>query len=322
MKGLAALPAETAPPLRVRLATPELGPWRAGNTGLPGVWSFAAAEAGPHLALVSLMHGNEIAGGHLVARWLRDGLRPARGRLTLVLANLAAFDLFDPADPTASRFVDEDMNRLWAPAMLDGGRRSAELERARALRPVIEAADVLLDLHSMLWPSDPLLLVGPTRRARDLAQGIGTPGVVVADEGYAGGMRLIDVARFGRGDAAAMLLEAGPHWEEATVAQMERSAAGLLRRLGMAADGAPLPPEEALPPARFARVSRTVTAESTTFAFLRPWRGGEVVPRRNTLIALDGEQEIRTPHDDCLLVMPSPQTMRGHTAVRLARFEE
>jgi hypothetical protein len=69
-------------------------------------------------------------------------------------------------------------------------------------------------------------------------------------------------------------------------------------------------------------VTRTVTAQSAEFVFLRDFRGGEVIPRRNTLIALDGEAELRTPHDDCLLVMPSPRAMRGHTAVRLARFEE
>jgi hypothetical protein len=38
------------------------------------------------------------------------------------------------------------------------------------------------------------------------------------------------------------------------------------------------------------------------------------------LIALDNGNEIRTPHDDCLLIMPSLRASRGHTAVRLARF--
>ena len=73
---------------------------------------------------------------------------------------------------------------------------------------------------------------------------------------------------------------------------------------------------------RLAEVTRTVTATAPGFAFLRPYRGGEVVPERNTLIALDGDAEIRTPHDDCLLVMPSLRTIPGHTAVRLARFVE
>ena len=34
-------------------------------------------------------------------------------------------------------------------ATLDGPRRSLELARARALRPLYESADLLLDIHSM-----------------------------------------------------------------------------------------------------------------------------------------------------------------------------
>ena len=93
------------PDLDVRLPSPDLGPWRAGNTGIPGAWRFAAAEPGPHLLVTALVHGNEIAGALLLSRWLRAGIRPRRGTLTLCFANLAAFDRFDPADPTASRFV-------------------------------------------------------------------------------------------------------------------------------------------------------------------------------------------------------------------------
>jgi succinylglutamate desuccinylase len=315
-------PSFTIPPaLDVRVPIPDLAPWRGGNTGIEGVWTFAATEPGPHLMLTALAHGNELAGALLLTRWLREGIRPRRGALTLCFANLAAFDRFDPADPTASRFLDEDLNRVWASDLLAGGRHSAELDRARALLPALRRADVLLDLHSMLWPSDPLIIAGAGGAARDLACAIGTPPVVVADEGHAAGLRIIDHAHFAAG-ARALLLEAGPHWEPETLVQMERTAAALLRRLGLAEDGAPLPPEQALPPGRLARVTRTVTAQSTDFAFLRAFRGGEVIPRRNTLIALDGEAELRTPHDDCLLVMPSPRAMRGHTAVRLARFEE
>ncbi|WP_188899293.1 M14 family metallopeptidase [Caldovatus sediminis] len=324
-----AAPPQPKPCTEVRLPVPDLEPWREGNAGLPGVWSFAAGTPGPHLVLVALMHGNEIAGAHVLTAWLRDRMRPLRGRLSFVFANLDAFARFDPADPTASRFLDEDMNRVWSAELLDdggrgGGRPSSELRRARALRRVFDTADVVLDMHSMLWPSDPLILSGPTERGARLALAVGLPPLVVADEGHAVGRRLIDYARFAdpRGTATALLVEAGQHWEPETVDTAAACARRLLRLLGVAAapGGTEQAPRAARP--RFARVTHAVAAASGAFTFLREFRGGEVIAQRNTLIALDGEEEIRTPYDDCLLVMPSPRAMRGHTAVRLARFAE
>lgn len=320
----AGLPPAATPRLEVRVAAPDLRRWREGNA-LPGVWSFSAATAGPHVAVVALVHGNEIGGAVALERWLRSGLKPVRGRLSLVFANLTAFDRFDRDDPTASRFVDEDMNRLWDVETLEGGRRSCELKRARELRPFIDTVDVLLDLHSMLWPSDPVILAGQTPRGRALGLALGIPSLVVADEGHAAGARLIDYPRFvaPAGQATAVLVEAGSHWEAATVATMDAAASRLLRCVS-AIDPAdavlPQPDRTTEAAPRLAEVTRTITARTSGFVFLRPFRGGAVVRQRNTLIALDGEEEIRTPHDDCLLVMPSLRTLPGHTAVRLARF--
>ena len=183
------------PEFQVHLPVPDLHPWLAGNL-LPGVWSFTAPEPGPHVALVSLVHGNEIAGALLLARWLEQGLRPLRGRLTFIFANTAAFARFDPADPTISRFVDDDLNRVWDDRLLASHRRSTELDRARALRPLMNEVDVLLDLHSMLWPSDPLIIAGTAPEARALAVRLGTPPLVVADQGHQTGRRLIDSPAF------------------------------------------------------------------------------------------------------------------------------
>jgi hypothetical protein len=69
-----------------------------------------------------------------------------------------------------------------------------------------------------------------------------------------------------------------------------------------------------------AEVSHVVTAVTSSFAFVQTYRGGDVIEKRNTLIAMDGTTEIRTPYDNCLMVMPSLRPSRGHTAVRLARF--
>ena len=208
------------------------------------------------------------------------------------------------------------MNRLWDAAVLDGSRQSLELLRARALRPVLDAADVVLDLHSMLWPSEPLILCGPTAKGRTLAVSVGTPDLVVADHGHIAGRRLIDYAPFvAPGQAAtAILVEAGQHWEAPTVQIMLDTILGLLAATGLA------PPRLTRTRSRCAEVTQVVTAVSGAFTFARAFQGGDVVHRQHTLIATDGPVEIRTPHDDCLLVMPSLRPSRGHTAVRLARF--
>jgi hypothetical protein len=305
------------PQFEVRLAAPDISPWLGGNTGVAGFTSFDSGTPGPHVMLMALTHGNEIAGAIVLDRMLRAGVRPPRGRLTLGFVNLAAFARFDAKHPTLSRFVDEDINRIWDRQLLDGGRRSVELDRARAIRPLLDGVDVLLDLHSMLWPSAPLLLSGSSEKGRRLAFGIGVPPLIVADHGHASGRRIIDYDRFVDPDsaAAAVLVEGGQHWHPGTVDTTQACVDGLLRHLDV------LPParaEPALP--RFAEVTEVVTAATGGFAFVRPFAGGEVIAKRNTLLAMDGAAEIRTPYDDCLLVMPSLRPSRGHTAVRLARF--
>jgi predicted deacylase len=313
------------PRFPVDVAAPDITPWLAGNTGIPGFTTIEAPAPGPHVLITALMHGNEIGGAIVLDRLLRQGPRPLRGRLTLGFMHLAAYARFDPDQPTASRFIDEDMNRVWDPAVLDGPRTSTELARARAMRPLIDAADVLVDLHSMLWPSEPLVLSGISAKGRALAIALAVPGPVVADRGHQTGPRLIDYPRFvdDGNAAAAVLVEAGQHWQPETVTVMQAAVEGALLHTGMAPPGTPPPgisPGTSPGVPRCAEVTMAVTATTSSFAFVQPFRGGDVIPRRNTLIAIDNGNEIRTPHDDCLLIMPSLRASRGHTAVRLARF--
>jgi predicted deacylase len=308
------------PRFDVLISPPDLTPWLSGDRGIPGVITRESGRPGPHVALLSLMHGNEFAGAIVLDRLLRDHLTPARGTLSFAFVNLAAFEKFDPRTPTWSRFIDEDINRLWEEPILASPRHSVELDRARELRPLIDHADVILDLHSMLWPSDPLILCGATARGRALGLGMGWPPLVVADTGHANGPRLIDYVRFGGTKATAVLVEAGQHWRPETVDTTTVSVSGLLRHLGLVDEETNLPAPQPKVQGRFAMVTDVVTARTSSFAFVRAWYGGEVVAARNTVIAVDGSTEIRTPYDDCLLVMPSLRPGRGHTAVRLAKF--
>jgi len=315
------IPSSDAPRFDILINPPDLTPWLAGDRDIPGVITREGSRPGPHVVLLSLMHGNEFAGAIVLDRLLRGHLTPLRGKISFAFVNLAAFERFDPRTPTLSRFIDEDINRLWDEPILMGPRQSVELNRAREIQPLVEQADVILDLHSMLWPSEPLILCGSTARGRTLGHAMGWPPTVVADAGHANGPRLIDYAQVKRSGATAVLVEAGQHWRPETVDTAMASVSGLLRHLGLVSVDAIIPPPPPKAPVRFAIVTDVVTARTSSFSFVRAWHGGEVVASRDTVIAMDGPTEIRTPYDDCLLVMPSLRPGRGHTAVRLAKFQ-
>ena len=57
-----------------------------------------------------------------------------------------------------------------------------------------------------------------------------------------------------------------------------------------------------------------------TNAVAGPFVGLEVLEKKGSLIGHDGDQDIHTPYDNCVLIMPSRRLVRGQTAVRLGRF--
>ena len=79
-------------------------------------------------------------------------------------------------------------------------------------------------------------------------------------------------------------------------------------------DPAPLPPQ------RVIEVTATITIGSDGFAFALPVEGLAVIPKAGTLLARDGRDDVLTPYDDCVLIMPTRRPKKGETAVRLGRF--
>ncbi len=316
------------PTYNVELTPPDIEPYRAGNTGIDYVTTFDSEVAGPHVLITALTHGNEICGAIALDRLFRAGLKPRQGKLSLAFDNIAAYRSFDARVPTASRYVDEDFNRLWSAATLDSPRQSVELTRARALRPIVEAADFLLDIHSMQYATAPLMLAGTLDRSVVLARQVGIPELIMCDAGHAAGPRMRDYGGFGDpgGPKTALLIEAGQHWER----RAAEVATDVMLRFLIALDtvtrddAAVLagPDFDAHLRQRVILVTEAVTITGDKFEFVQDFRGLEVLSPKGTLIGRDNGREIRTPYDECVLIMPSRQLAKGQTAVRLGRYVE
>ena len=322
-------------PRPIELQAPDLSRWAPGNTGTPYVWRFDSGRPGPQVMVQALTHGNEICGA-IALDWLlglQTQWQPLRGSLTLAFGNIAAFARWNPAQPDRSRYVDEDFNRVWDDATLSGPRDSVELRRAREMRPHVDAAELLLDIHSMGEACRPLMVCGANGRGGDkgaaLSRRLLVPEVLLIDTGHAAGLRMIERGPFAEphDKRTAVLIECGQHWERAAGEVAQDTLLRFLGQSGVLAEdfvsghlqrlGRPLPSQQQL-----VRVTEAVVARSLDFRFVREFRGLEVIAHAGELIATDGAHEFRAPYDNTVLVMPGTTNLKvGMTTVRLGRFE-
>lgn len=309
--------------LRVDLQAPDIGAWRQGNTGVDYVHCLDSGRPGPDAMINALTHGNELCGAIAVDRLLRTGYRPTRGRLTLCFVNPDAYRRFDPAAPTRSRFVDEDMNRLWSADRLDAPAVTAEARRAKALRPFFDRVDRLLDIHSMGTRSAPILLIHGLEKERRFARAMAMPATVAYGAGHVQGRRLIEYAPFNdpASDKVALLVECGHHWSPASAVVAMDTALFFLATLDMVDPGyfREHVGQASPPPQTMLEVTHGYTIRTDDFYFTARFRGLERFPRAGEVFAVDGGEEVRTPYDDCVLVMPNHRAVKGQRAFRLAR---
>ncbi|MDX2218849.1 MAG: succinylglutamate desuccinylase/aspartoacylase family protein [Burkholderiales bacterium] len=316
--------------IRIELTPPDIKRWRvgAGNTGVEYVHTFDSGKPGPHVMVNAITHGNEICGAITVDRLLdmaQAGMRPPSGKLTLSFANIRAYENWNPDNPHSNRFVDEDFNRVWTAETLDGPRQSAELTRARAMRPVVETVDLLYDIHSMHNPHGPVMICGPLQKGIDLAKAVGVPEFIVSDKGHANGTRMRDFGGFG--DPAspknALLVECGQHWESGAAVVSWQSTWRFLKVSGIM-DAALCDREignVAMPEQKVVKVSEAIIAKTTDFRFADGLEGLSVVAKAGDLIGTDGDQPVTAPYDDCVLIMPTLTHVKpGLTVVRIGRM--
>lgn len=306
----------TSPPA-LELLPRDLSAYRAGNTGIPYVHRFDSGRPGPHVLVNALTHGNELCGMVAATHLLDQGIRPRIGTLTVSFANVAAYDSFDAERPFDSRQLVHNLNRVWSAEWLDGNEDSPELRRARELRPVVAAADHILDLHSTSQDVEPFWVYPAFPRNAEAALAIGRPAVhLVMPRGLGSGTPVIQHGRHGEAasDAGvALVAECGQHFRQATADLAVAVTLDFLAHFGLIA---PRPPAPQVPQRRY-ELLQTFVVATPEFRFARPVVGFETFAR-GELVATDGATEIRAP-EDCTILMPARMPVVGREGMYLAR---
>lgn len=318
-------PVQPTPPVLVKPR--DLAPYKAGNTGVDYCHRLDSGRPGPAVAINGLMHGNEFCGMSTITRLLDDGFRPKAGTLTLTLANIAAYESFDEESPGASRFLDEDMNRVWTPARLDGteGPETREVARARELRPLLDGADYLLDLHTTLLSRVPFWVLPSAPRAASFARTLPVPAArLQLKPGGMLGTPLVDYGPFAdpAGSATALVAECGQHWAPEARDVALATTLHFLTALGLAdaEDGARYATPVDAGPAGLFTVTQDVFAKTDRWRYVRSFTGFDRI-EPGEVMAYDGDEAVVGPPEGCWVALARPYPKAGGEAMTLAHFD-
>lgn len=296
----------------------DLSAYRQGNVGIDYVHRFESGKPGPHVLINALTHGNEICGMVAATHLLDTGVRPRVGTLTISFANVAAYESFDPTRPYESRQLVHNLNRVWSAGELDGTTASPEMDRARVLRPVVAAADHILDIHSTSQDVQPFWVYPAYARNAEVAMALGRPPVhLVMPSGLGSGTPLIQHGRHGQADGlgVGLVVECGQHFRQSAADVATTVAKDFLAHFGLIE---PVADKPAPGPQQRYELLETCMVRTPEFRFTRALQGFEAFAK-GELIATDGPHEIRALCDDCTIMMPTRDPIVGREAVYLTR---
>ncbi len=254
-----------------------------------GICSLMGKHDGPIVVLLAKTHGDELAGGVVVETVLASLPDIERGKLYIGVGNpLAAKE--------NKRFIDTDLNRSYGKSPPKGH----EGARANVLKPLLEHADYLFDIHSFRKPAPPIVCY-PGEDFSTLEQlaihlPIETivygPGLWPADGDHIYADTFV-CAKGGFG----ITVESGYLHDTTAVQSVVDGLHGILQLL-LGTSGASVPCPVTHPKTYFRAVENIVAAKGFTFS--KDWQNFETVPVGTCYATAEKEKYI-AKRDMCML---------------------
>ena len=303
--------------------------------------TFHGLAPGPRLIVLGAVHGNETCGSLAIGQVLQDidsgALRIERGSVTFVpVTNPLAWQF-------GQRMGDRNLNRNLAPTAIP---QDFEDRIANVLCPLLDAHDVLLDLHSFHTGGAPFVMVGPQDNRGALepfsqaasefqlalhtgahrivegwldtyARGVQRRAARPTEAGTARSLALVTNTNYGVGTTEYMrsrggygvTLECGQHADPQAVGVARHAIEQTLVLLGIA----PLPlliPEPQAQAQEILRLVDVVDREHADDAFAQEWRSFDAV-RAGQVVGHRHSGELVTAPQDGFIVFPNPRAIAG-----------
>lgn len=303
--------------------------------------SYHGLAPGSRLLVLGAVHGNEVCGALAIDQLLKDidcGLLAiVRGTLTFVpVTNPLAYQL-------KQRTGERNLNRNMAPSAI---AQDFEDRIANVLCPLLDAHEVLLDLHSFHTGGAPFVMIGPQNNTGELepfsraveemqlalhtgpyrilegwldtyASGLKRRAAAAAASASGRSQSLVTNPNYGVGTTEYMrarggygvTLECGQHDDPNGVAVAKRAIEQTLAMLGMTASAA-APLEPAGAEREVLRLMDVIDRDHADDRFAREWRSFDVVKAGELIGTRQGGAEVRVPADG-FVVFPNPRAEVG-----------
>ena len=301
---------------------------------------------GPRLLVLGAVHGNEVCGAKAITELLQEidsgQLCIERGTVTFVpVTNPLAYQ-------RQQRAGERNLNRNMAPSAIP---QDFEDRVANVLCPLLDAHDVLLDLHSFHTGGAPFVMIGPQDNSGTLepfshaeaemqlalctgapcivegwldtyARGVARRAAAPAAAGTARAQTLVTNPNYGVGSTEYMrsrggygvTLECGQHDDPQGVQVAHHAILQTLALLNMVSR-----PLEATPTEReILRLVDVTDREHAGDSFAREWRSFDAVQAGDLIGTRHSGAEVTAPHDG-FVVFPNPRAEPGQEWFYMAK---
>jgi predicted deacylase len=308
--------------------------------------TFLGLAPGPKLLVLGSVHGNEVCGAKAITQLLQEidsgQLGIERGCVTFVpVTNPLAYRL-------KQRTGDRNLNRNMAPSAIP---QDFEDRIANVLCPLLDAHDVLLDLHSFHTGGAPFVMIGPQDNSGTLepfshanaemqlalctnaprivegwldtyARGVSRRAAAPAVTGTARARALVTNPNYGVGSTEYMrarggygvTLECGQHDDPQGIQVARHAILQTMALLNMVSR----PLETSAAEREILRLVDVTDREHAEDSFAREWRSFDAVQAGDLIGTRHSGAGVTAPHDG-FVVFPNPRAEPGQEWFYMAR---